>query len=1069
MNPIEFVSAGAGSGKTYRLTSIIADALSSGSARASGILAMTFTLKAGAELRERARKTLVDRGRLDLATATGQARIGTVNAVCGQLLQRFSFELGLAPEQTVLDEVQSERMLRKALDEMLDESHRDALVHFGKRFSFEDDAWDQPVKDVVNAARANGIDADTLRPIGLKNAQAMLAQWPQPVQGADLTAQLLQAVEQSHEKVGAHVEERIAAGGAPQKNTQEALDDLGDARRALQQGSWKWKTWVSLAKLNAGAKLRADVQPVLDAAAMHLQHPEFHRDVVEYLELVFDLAATTLASYEEAKRGAGAQDFTDQEMLFLRALEESEDVRSALSEELDLVLVDEFQDTSPIQLALFVELAKLAKKSVWVGDSKQAIYGFRGTDASLIASVVDAIPGWGGVFGEPLTSSRRSVPSLVKLVNTIFAPAFPRLQPKEIELSPVRKEYPEGQAALQVWSLATRNADQHFEVLAPAIAQLLSSGVQVQDKDSDVWRPATAGDVAVLCRQNKHIPMVAAALNRWGIPCISSQPGLLSTPEALLVVACLRRMHDPADTVATAQVISLVDSTPADVWISDRLRHVQADQSFSSWKVTGDDAHPLVRRLDAVKERLMALSPAEALSLAKAESGVCRIAAQWSSSPKEVSARVANVEALMVMAETYESECRSRNRPATVAGLLQWLVEQARLETDNRAAATSGAVNVLTHHSAKGLEWPIVVLTGLDAPARSGLWSVRARTVGAFDAQQPLRDRFVHYWPLPYGRNVPDILKQVQDSPFGQEMQQLALDEHTRLLYVSCTRARDVMVMTPLSKRAPAWTNQVNASKLLFDGEGDIVLPSGDAVRRELLEFGEDHLNQVPPQLPVAPRRWFADRAPEARKGLWLRPSSALQGDYRFTLTEAVGTRIPLAADVDMAALGSAVHNVLALHLANPRVGAGLDEVERITARWGVAGAVAADAVLGQAQAMMAWVQRRWPGAPVYAEVPVEVKLSSGEVVRGQIDLLVKTTPGWVLVDHKSNPRGSSADDDIASAYGAQLDAYAGAVEEATGEPVVERWLFLPVAGRAARLERAEAEASSPPNVRPLH
>jgi ATP-dependent helicase/nuclease subunit A len=1059
MNPIEFVSAGAGSGKTYRLTSIIADALANGGARASGILAMTFTLKAGAELRERARKALVESGRLDLATATGQARIGTVNAVCGQLLQRYCFELGMAPEQTVLAEAQSEAMLRRALDEVLDDAHRGALVRFGKRFKFDDDDWDDPVQSVLNAARANGIDAELLRSMGAANAQAMLGHWPTPVKSVNFTCDLVAAVGQAYIALERHVAERVAAGGEPQKNTQKALQRLDDARREFRQDSWSWKTWVSLAELDAGAKLRAEVRPVLDAASKHLQHPDFHSDVTEYLRLVFDLAATTLSSYEEMKKAAGAQDFIDQELLFLRALENSEGVRKALSEELDLVLVDEFQDTSPIQLALFVELAKLAKRSVWVGDSKQAIYGFRGTDASLIASVVEAIPGWGGTFGEPLTSSRRSVPSLVKLVNAMFVPAFPHLPAKDVELSEVRKEHPGGQPSMHHWALTTSNVDQDFSVLGSAVAQMLQSGVQVQEKEGGPWRDASAGDVAVLCRLNAHIPKMVAALNRWGIPCVSSRPGLLSTPEATLVVACLRRMHDAADTVATAQVVSLADSTAADVWLTDRINHVRANRVLSTWKVSGEGAHPLVARLDAIKGRLAALSPAEALSLAKAESNVCSKAAQWSASPKEASTRVANVEALMVMAETYESDCRSSKRSATVSGLLQWLAEQAALGTDNRAAATSGAVNVLTHHSAKGLEWPIVVLTGLDSPARSGLWSVRSRTNGAFDAQQPLKDRFVHYWPRPYGKNQPDIFKQVEASPLGLEMQKLAVDEHSRLLYVSCTRARDVMVMSSPGRRSPAWTNQIQASQMLFSGDGDISLPSGDTIRRLQLSFGEAELAMTPPQAADEPRFWFVDRAPEGRKGLWLRPSSAQKGQHSCTVAEPVGKRVLLASAVDMAALGSAVHNVLALHLSTAPAGATAAEVEGIVGRWGVQSAVSSDAVLDQARAFFDWVQRRWPGAPVYAEVPVEVKLPTGEIVRGQIDLLVKTGPGWVLVDHKSNPRGSSADDDIAAAYGAQLDAYADAVEAATGEPVVERWLFLPVAGRAVRVEEVRVAA----------
>jgi len=1064
MNPIEFISAGAGSGKTYRLTTILSDALATGSARPAAVVAMTFTIKAAAELRQRARKSLLELGRLDLSTAVGQARIGTVNAVCNQLLQRYCFELGHSPDQTVLSEAQSIQMLRRALEEVLDPTQRDALVRLGDRFDLERDDWDRPVRFIVDAARANGIDAATLRAMGPANADAMLANWPAPqTSGPDLTGQLIGALSNAHAEVEKYVEGQVAEGKEPQKNTLGALDELRACRKDFADGAWMWKQWVALTQINAGVKLRSVVQPVVDAAAEHERHPEFHGDVRKYLALVFELAASALASYEEAKREAGAQDFTDQEMLLLRALHESETVRTSLAEELDLVLVDEFQDTSPIQLAVFVELAKLAKRSVWVGDPKQAIYGFRGTDAGLIASVLDDIPLWGGSLGAPLTSSRRSVPSLVNLANEMFGPAFPKLKPDAVRLFPVRTEHPT-QPSLLTWTLESNNVQQDFQALGLAITQLLASGMHVQDTESGVWRNVAPGDIAVLCRYNYHIPLVAASLHQWGLPCVSTRPGLLSTPEAMLVVACLRRMHDSADTVATALIVSLTDSVPPEDWLYDRLEHVHSGAALGTWKTEGAQAHPLVERLEALRGRLAALTPFEALCLAKSESGVWRAAAQWSPTPKEAAARTANVEALLRMAAAYEDECRSSKRPATVAGLLQWFVDQAKAELDARASATSGAVEVLTHHSAKGLEWPVVVLTGMDSEARSGLWDVRSRTNGAFDAQEPLRGRFVHYWPRPYGaRRMPDILKRAQQSPLGVEMQEQAADEHNRLVYVSCTRARDVMVFAVHRRKAStAWTDGIRASRLLFGGEGSIKLSDGSEVRRLQQVFSLQEILTAPPEKAPLERRWPAAKPPQSLAPLWLRPSAAAAGAHSIKAVEAVGSRIPLKAKVDMTALGSAIHNAVAIYLSSDAA-TSKEVVADILKRWRLGAAIEADAVLTQAGALLEWVKAKWPEARLYAEVPVEVKLKSGRIARGQIDLLVDSADGWVLIDHKADPRSTGGDDRLAREHGSQLDIYAEAIVQATGQKVVEQWLFLPVAAQAARIGIVEAaEVTSP-------
>jgi len=113
---LTFISAGAGSGKTHTLMQTLGGLLSSMQVRPSGVIATTFTKKAATELRERVRQHLLGAGRNDLANAMGQARIGTVNSVCGGLLERFAFEAGLSTRQQVLDEAQTSQLIREAIE-----------------------------------------------------------------------------------------------------------------------------------------------------------------------------------------------------------------------------------------------------------------------------------------------------------------------------------------------------------------------------------------------------------------------------------------------------------------------------------------------------------------------------------------------------------------------------------------------------------------------------------------------------------------------------------------------------------------------------------------------------------------------------------------------------------------------------------------------------------------------------------------------------------------------------------------------------------------------------------------
>jgi ATP-dependent exoDNAse (exonuclease V) beta subunit len=215
---------------------------------------------------------------------------------------------------------------------------------------------------------------------------------------------------------------------------------------------------------------------------------------------MFSLCAEALKVYDARKREMGALDFTDQEHLLLKVLEDAS-VAATLKDELDLLMVDEFQDTSPIQLALFLKLAGYAKAIYWVGDIKQAIYGFRGSDTELMEAILKALPGLGGST-EILGSSWRSRNPLVQIVNEVFTSAFGgTLAPEEIELKAERKE-PLGDPAVANWILGGRNKVQEVSALASGIKKLVDSGYKVFDKERAVVRPVAFGDIAILCRSN---------------------------------------------------------------------------------------------------------------------------------------------------------------------------------------------------------------------------------------------------------------------------------------------------------------------------------------------------------------------------------------------------------------------------------------------------------------------------------------------------------------------------------------------------------------------------------------
>ena len=435
---IRFISAGAGSGKTYRITKDLQDMLASGKVLPSGVIATTFTRMAANELRERVRQKLMEDGHAQLAAQMGQALINTVNGVCGELLLRFSFEAGLSPDQKILEEEQGKRLFGVALEGILAERQErigklNALAYrLSKLDKNHQPDWRGEIMKIANAARSNNISPDELRRQGDASATEMLELFAKPyASGRDLSAELLTAIDKA---IAA-----IDTSGDTGKGTLKYLRLLRDKRSELNQGRLPWSEWVKLSKEAPNKPCLPFAEPVQLIAGDFERNAQLHEDIREFCAEVFDIAADSLEAFQALKAEQGMLDFVDQERLLYELLDEPH-VRETLAEELQVLFVDEFQDTSPIQLALFMKLAALADQVIWVGDIKQAIYSFRGSDPKLMLAVLEGVEAGGGAT-DVLEYSWRSRPALVEYANEIFVPTFEEtLERYEVALEPQRQE-----------------------------------------------------------------------------------------------------------------------------------------------------------------------------------------------------------------------------------------------------------------------------------------------------------------------------------------------------------------------------------------------------------------------------------------------------------------------------------------------------------------------------------------------------------------------------------------------------------------------------------------------------
>ena len=1008
--------------------------------RPAGIMATTFTKKAAAELQERVRVSLLKEGMTEAANELGEALIGTVHSIGTRLLQRFAFEAGVSPLVEIIADGDEQRLFNESLSQVLTEHRIERMNMLADRLGLtkkgigEAYDWRRDIRNLTDVARANNFDKKILETSKLRSWEKFERLLP-PVQNTDPVVwnnRLLSAIDQT-----------VAALDANEADTTKVTRDAAEILKQFQnqlkyRGELYWHEWVKIAKTNPGAKSRDLMEDLRQIALSHDQHPQFRDDIRGYIELVFDIASDALSEYEQYKKKRGLIDYTDMET-YVSSLLRVETVRETLREELDLLLVDEFQDTSPIQLDIFLQISKLARHSIWVGDPKQSIYGFRGAEPALMKAIIHAT---GGVKDENiLKKSWRSRPEIVYATNAIFERAFEGMPREQIVLEPAwngviaapsNVQSPSSsnpRLALQHWHFRSElderrppGAPWFDNCIADQVRILLERKPLIFNKKRDQTRPIRPGDIAILCRSNRQCLSVADALHRAGLKAAIARNGLLETPEAKLVVACLKYLLTPSDSLAAAEILFLTGSLDLEEIVERRLKYLSENADSPIYGGGWGDTL-ILDHLLALGPRTADLSASEILNLILEELDLRRSAIQLGNPDQ----RLDNLDRLRRYALDYESACQRLHSAASLGGFLLWLNQLADNELDAQGSGeTEDSVKVLTYHRSKGLEYPLTICHALEQNLKEQVWGLNlVSEVEAPDLDNILGNRWLRFWVNPYAdqlRNTPleDALSQTAESA---EARRTALEEEARLLYVGLTRARDYLVF-PTTGKGTGWLNRVFS-------HGDDSIPTLDPnsdetpfyhaekpipIETEIIYKPRDFPETLPDESPVKYHAIRQGKSQKIRPALWVDTQHEMPPGVEPTLGEPVawGNWLEFKGEYTQA-IGKAVATFLiadSLSLDPSPFGEGSMHSMRLAMAQkqlqirGVTEQVSAEQLLRQSEALRAFLEKKFQPKRVFGKYALE-GLSPNSSPNGagrmrqlklEADLFLETEHGVVVI-----------------------------------------------------------------------
>lgn len=1011
---LTLVPAGAGSGKTYRIETTLADLIVAGEISADRILAVTFTEAAASDLRTRIRGALLDRGRIDEALAIDRAYIGTIHALGLRLLTEHTFAAGRSPASRLLSDSERDLLLRLQIGRATSLA---PILRALPRFGYE---WDRNSGATGEELLRNKVmqTIDLLRSLGQRGtvsdiidpAIGELREIYGPTKDA---VRVEKALSRAVSALLTSFPESIA-GTVSAKSAKEDFDKDFDAlRRASREGTLAhdWALWQRLRKLRlSNSRTRTPegydllAHAVTTAADELRRHPGPLVDAETHLTALVHGAQEILAAYEFEKRERGLIDYADMIVETEALLSTRTDILDAVLAEIDCVVIDEFQDTNPVQFAMLWRLAARAPRALIVGDRKQAIMGFQGADPRLSAALEAAH----AAYVEPLTQNWRSDPRIMAFVNAIGPALFPEGYDP---LSPTRQTT--GQTAIEIVEFEGKKA-KVVEGMAAHARNLIDQKVLVTDRLTKELRQVRPADIAILVYTRVDAARIAKALRDFGLPVRLPEDGWYLSQVIQAARAALAVVADPTDRFAALLLLSLgPDRMPLDLSLPSAIdnRLIQIDR---------------IRGLAAFEEDARHLTVSAALPLILEIAGID----EWITTLPERAAAEADLGRLFAEASAFDSAATGLREAAgfhgnSIQSFLGWLADQAERGVDHRPDREGWEVEgieVSTWHASKGREWPVTIVGGMDfsIPARGNM--MRAEFASFDRLEAVLEDAGLSWFP---SFDCPEAQAAFADKRTAKDESEAA-----RALYVALTRARDRLVLAlPTKQGNPDERPQTMADLLrqrtdFTPGAGTITV-CGKKVPAlcRIVPKGTEYVYPGSAASSGVHKIWGV-REPLVAELLTLwRTSPSSLADKKGAPIAGL-THIDLGAPVARQAFSSATDRGTAYHLAFRTLAERPDLTARLPAATGLSDDTI-KAIEWQVGALRTWLASLGFNRLSF-ELPLQARADDGAETNAIIDLLAESDDALMIVDHKTGP---CLDPDVRFGdYLPQLEAYAGLI-----------------------------------------